>query len=205
MGPEIKEYLYKERAFRKSRVKDVVVILLAAIIILFLIRFSLGKLEFRNPFGFVENETRAYKLTINDYLLSSVANKKKSFPIIPFVVDFVTTGEDTSYYTDEERSVSTIPTAPKYELDAASFSCYSKKYDGYQESCKQDKMFIDLTLNDDTEYYDLIIYKEDEIVYEGKFIKDITPYIESGYKYKLKILAKHSSIKTIIRTSFTVQ
>lgn len=103
-----------------------------------------------------------------------------------FFVNLNTYHRDT-YYGPNIDSIYNIPdlNKEKYILKIESYACYSKNKER-QIGCQNDDNFHEVKTNDTT-YKKIYIRRNgrpEKVKYDGKFINDITPYLqEKGLYY----------------------
>lgn len=160
------------------------------LILLILFKIVIGTIEINSPFEYSKN--RLYEITINDKPVTYTATDHHRVFIIPYFlywnsyhlnngIDY-----DAVYYINPEES--------EYILNVESYSCLSKNKER-QVGCQALDNFYK-TKNKDTVYTNLFIRKngrKEKIFYDGKLIKDITPYIQEKGEYYISIDAKYKN------------
>ncbi len=176
--------LYREK--RKKRLKVLLVIIIMGI----MFKIFFGTLEFNNFFEYSSSKGRYYKITVNEKQIPASYSLRHKIPIIPFLINFnsyyIGSSDIEGYNNDNFFSFNT---SEKYIIGIESFNCY---YYDLMIECKNNNQ--KMKKNNDTRYTSLIITtatKPYERVYEGKFIEDITPYVEKKGKYHIEITAKY--------------
>ena len=182
---------------KNERKKKIIYILSIIILIIVFIKIVFGAIYIPNVLKYPFNKTRFYKVTLNDELISSEYFLTQKLPIIPYLIylkseyfdGFLVEG-DTDSITYDGNGLD------KFIIDIESYSCY---YKGHQTRCKDEKQ--NMEKNYDTKYTRLVIErttKPAEIIYDGEFINDLTPYIKDRGNgiYVVTIYANYSFIET---------
>lgn len=192
-----KELLFEmnklDNEMRKSRKKKFVIIFSIILIIIVIIKIFFGTIELYNILGASPSNARYYKVMVNDKQVAVSYTSTKKIPIIPFLVNFNSVymgnsdieGDDTgNFYKDESN---------KYIIDINSYSCYYKEI---QVECKNNQQ--EMKKNKDEKYPLLTITRTTnpyEVVYKGKYIENITPYITKKGQYHIGITSKYGLTK----------
>lgn len=182
------------KEIKVTRNKKVLKFSLIAITIISLFKLFFGTIELYNIAYYPASRTRFYKVTVNNEPTTVNYNLKHTIPIIPFLVNFNSiylggsdiVGDEDPYYVENGSK--------KYIIDISSYNCYR---DTYQVECKNSNQTM--KENNDTKYTNLKIIRTTnpyEEIYNGKFIKDITPYINKKGIYYIGITAKYSLVET---------
>lgn len=171
------------------------IILTSAII--FIIKMTIGTIEINNIFGYPKEKTRFYEVTINDTKTTISYELTHKLPLIPHLIYLNSHHLGGSYILEDEDSVNFYhDNSEKYLIDIKSYSCYKGNY---QVECLYNDQ--EMKENNDTEYTNLEIVRTSnpyEKIYNGKFIKDITNFIEEKGVYYVGITAKYKNTETII-------
>ena len=174
---------------KNERKKKIIYILSIIILIIVFIKIVFGAIYIPNVLKYPFNKTRFYKVTLNDELISSEYFLTQKLPIIPYL---------NTRMIDKIILIITYDGngLDKFIIDIESYSCY---YKGHQTRCKDEKQ--NMEKNYDTKYTRLVIErttKPAEIIYDGEFINDLTPYIKNRGNgiYVVTIYANYSFIET---------
>lgn len=179
----------------KKRIKFFIII--GLLIIVF--KITIGTLEITNPFTY--NKNRLYELKLNDTTITVNSTDQHRIPFIPFFV-YLNTYNTTIYYGSSEPYLLSN-NYDKYILNIESYSCYARNVNS-QIRCDSTNNPIKKK-NTDTVYTNLYIRKNGKpeiVVYNGKMINNITPYIQQRGYYYIQVTAKYNNVKTNI--SFNV-
>ena len=141
-----------------------------------------------------------YKIKINDSPIAYGVLAKHKIPIVPFFVDLNTYHRDT-YYGPNTDSIYNIPdlNKEKYILKIETYACYSKNKER-QIGCQNDDNFHEVKTNDTT-YKKIYIRRNgrpEKVKYDGKFINEITPYLQEKGLYYIWVDAEYKNVKSKI-------
>lgn len=178
----------------KHKRKKFLIIISIIVSIILIIKIFFGTIEINNIFGYPNQSTRFYKVTINDKLISSNYILRHTIPIIPFLVNINSFYLGTNYVTQSNGVNFISDGSDKYLIDIESYSCYTGEY---QIRCNNEKS--DMKKENDTKYSKMTIVRTNnpyEEVYNGPFINDITSYVSKKGVYAITITAKYSLIET---------
>lgn len=163
--------------------------------IVFIIKMTIGTIEINNIFGYPKEKARFYKVTINNIPTTINYELNHKLPIIPFIVNLNSKYLGGSYFSEDEDSINFYhDNSEKYLIDIKSYSCFKGEY---QVECIYDNQ--EMKENTDTKYTNLEIVRTSnpyEKIYNGKFIKDITSFVEKKGVYYVGITAKHKNTET---------
>ncbi|MBE6139271.1 MAG: hypothetical protein E7174_02025 [Firmicutes bacterium] len=187
----------KEKAEINSNNKKNIIIIFVIIIFLFItIKICFGTINIYNIFGYPANKARFYEVTVNNNKTSVEYVLIQKIPIIPFLVNFnskyaganiIEKNKGFEVYADDSK---------EYLININSYSCYSGEY---QIECKNINQ--NMKKNNDTKYTNLEIVRVNnpyEKIYNGKYISNITPYIQKKGMYYIGITAKYNLVETKI-------
>lgn len=172
-------------------------IIMGLLIIVF--KITIGTFEITNPFTY--NKNRLYELKLNDTTITVNSTDRHRIPFIPFFI-YLNTYNTTIYYGSSELYLLSN-NYDKYILNIKSYSCYARNVNS-QIGCDSANNPIKKK-NTDTVYTNLYIRKNGKpeiVVYNGKMINNITPYIQQKGYYYIQVTAKYNNVKTNI--SFNV-
>ena len=185
-----------DNKMRKSRKNKFIIIFSIIIIIIAIIKIFFGTIELYNIFGTSKSNARYYKVTVNNKHVAVSYTATHTIPIIPFLVNFNSVylgnsnivGDDTvAFYSDD---------SDKYIIDVNSYSCY---YENIKTECTNNEQ--NMKKDNDTKYTKVKITRitnPHEVVYEGKYINNITPYITKKGQYHIEITARYELTKSEI-------
>lgn len=162
------------------------------LILLILFKIVIGTIEINSPFEYSKN--RLYEITINDKPVTYTATDHHRVFIIPYFLYWNSYHLNTYYGIDYDAVYYINPEESEYILNVESYSCLSKNKER-QVGCQALDNFYKIK-NKDTVYTNLFIRKngrKEKIFYDGKLIKDITPYIQEKGEYYISIDAKYKN------------
>lgn len=182
------------KKIRKERGKKLLIIFSIILLVVVGIKIFFGTIEIYNPFGYPSNKARFYKVSVNDEFITVGYNLNQKITLIPFLINFNNSYLGQNNITNDLDGAEYIPDgSDKYIIDISSYSCYEY---GYQVECLNDEQ--NLKENNDTKYTKLKITRTNnpyEIVYDGKYINDITKYVKDKGIYCVSITAEYSLVE----------
>ena len=105
-------------------------------------------------------------ITVNDDVIMYDINYKYKTTLVPFIYDFTKEGRQTNYSELKELDLAEYPIESKVELNVSDMQYpISNMYIVYEGETS-------------------------EIVYEGNFKSDITPYLSKAGKYRIALFSK---------------
>ena len=147
------------------------------------------------------NELRMYSLSINDKLLPNSVHFHERKTALPLILSY-DTEEFNSYYNNNSN---VIPIMDTYTLDIKNYKCYSKKFNNMVTTCySSNNSNLTIKKQKDDHYYTLQIKYEDKVIYDDKYITNLTPYLKESGTYEITITASYSDVKTTITSTFVV-
>ena len=186
---------------KKEFRKKLIIIISITVIVILVIKIFLGTIEIYNPFGYPASKARFYKVRINDELVTVDYDLNQRISIIPFLINFNNHYFGSSYIeTDEDGTEYHPSNSNEYIIEIKSYTCYSLDY---QVECMKDSQ--EMKENNDTKYTNLKITRTNkpyEVVYDGKYINDITKYVKEKGIYAVTITAEYSNIDTDVTFYF---
>lgn len=180
---------------RKIRNKSLPVIVITLIIL----GFVCSVVEVLKTFE--RAEYHYYDVTINEEKIKISYEEEYYNVVIPYVYK---QNEYKSFQSDEETK-SEIEYKDKFILKLTEYACYNNdKGNNVKVSCghnalSETKKEIDLINNS------MLIAYENEVIYNGEYIEDITKYIEKTGIYTFKITNKRDKLTSVINFSFNVK
>ncbi len=185
------EYNSTTKKMRKHKKRYIFIM----IICLILFKISIGTIEINSPFSYSKN--RLYKVTINKTPITvQVIDHHRTF-IIPFFLYLNAYHKETYSGIDLDSIYYPVPEKTKYVLNIESYSCLSKNKER-QIECQAEDNFHEVK-NKDTVYTNLYIRrngKPEKEMYDGKLIKDITPYIQEKGVYYVRVDAEYEKVSS---------
>lgn len=176
---------------KKSKKKVIFIILIGII----LFKVIIGTIELNSPFEYSKN--RLYEITINDKPVTYTATDHHRVFIIPYFLYWNSYHLNTYYGIDYDAVYYINPEESEYILNVESYSCYSKNKER-QIECQVEDNFYERK-NHDTVYTNLYIRKNgkpEKEMYDGKFIKNITPYINEKGIYYVRVDAEYENVSS---------
>ena len=180
------------------------VIKIILIVFAVLISFKLitGGIKVVNPFGFYpSSKNRFFLVKVNNQITMADSYVYTDVPIIPFVFYLRNKLEYSSMYSDEyDHTYVLVKNKEKVKIDIKTYECY---YQGVRNRCS----VYDKTVNKEKKFKinKMRVSRMTnpyETLYEGKYIKDITKYIDIDGAYEVTIYGKYNLTK--FETSFYI-
>ena len=194
----------------KKKNKKILIILIIYIILVIVYQTIIGTLKGENPdfLGFklipikdVQTKEK-YEININDYSnLGYYIQKSFKFPIIPFLLDIVDYDSDTTGSGDPII----IGSNDKYKINYKVFNCYSN-YAGkmVNETCDSHTVkYEEINIKHKIKIIK-VEFPDDETLYDGEFIEDISEYLKEKGEYKIVLYNKKGFITTKVRIDIEV-
>ena len=190
---------------RKKRNKKIFWIISIYLILVIVYQIIIGTLPSENPnlLGFKlipiksAQTKEKYNISVNNINnINYFVEKDFKFPIIPFLVDLI------DYSGDDISNGETVTLKPNsnVKLNYKVYNCYSN-YAGklVNENCDSNTVkYEEISIK-----HKIKIIKEsfpkDEILYDGKYIKDISLYLKDEGKYKVILYYKKNFTTTKVR------
>jgi len=181
--------------FIKEKKKKIILITSIIITIILIIKIFIGTIEIPNIFGYSPRNIRFYKVTVNNEVTQAGYELTHKFPIIPFLVNINSYHMGVSHIKDDLDGPEYFPdNSKKFLIDISSYECYANNF---KVECRNDQQ--EMKEVKDTKYTHLKITRTNnpyEIVYDGKYINDITKYVEKKGVYAVSITAEHGLVET---------
>jgi len=178
-----------ERTIKTFIVCSIIIILVAIIKVFF------GTIEINNLFGYPPSQSRFYKLSINNEIITTGYTLKHTIPVIPHLVNLNSYLIGSSNIIEDKDGTYFYPNnSEKYIIDIKSYTCYKE---GYRVECKDQNREMKETT--DTKYTNLTITRTNnpyEEVYSGEFKNDITSYVQEKGVYCVEVTAQYSLVET---------
>jgi len=201
------KYFKSVLELKEEKKSKIIYIISIMLFILIAIKLILGELVIPIPIKYKDN--RLYEVYLNDLDMTSEVIDKRKITIIPYFLYL-----EQSYhgiYIGNGEIYEDIQNSTTYNLKINSYDCYSavpslkeNEKINYKISCNTEQNYIKKLTNDTT--YKLYIkrtYKGKEtILYDGKFIEDITPYIVEKGRYYVRIMGNYKNVESEISISF---
>ena len=185
-----------------STIRGTILIKLFKVILILLvfaiIRGIFGKIEIENRYGmYPASKNRYFLATINDKPVNVNVELKFDFPVVPFLIYIKNHYSYVSEYVKddyEEYEIYNVKDTDKNLIfNIKSYECYFK---GYRNTCTTfdatDKKEKPLKIKS------MVIQSSDEIVYDGKYVEDITKYIAKDGYYSITLEGKYNWTEFII-------
>jgi hypothetical protein len=197
----IVEYMKSTNEFHKYRKKRFIIISLIIIFIIIVIKVFFGTIELYNILGYPSSKARYYKVTVNDKQVEVVYTFDRKIPLIPFLVNFnsVYLG-NSNIKNDDNGLVFYKDGSENYYINISSYKCY---YNGVQVECTNNKQ--NMIATNDEKFTKLTITRTTnpyEIIYDGDFVNNITPYITVRGEYCIEITSRYGLNTSIIHFYF---
>ncbi len=182
------------RSFKQAKIKRYLLSLFVIICAITLFKVVIGTISIKALFYH-----NGFSLQINDNPIGITTKQELSRDFIPFLIRYHNVYENKFFPGTNFKDVYEIEKKNTYILKIETYECIYEG-DGNKTNCENDKTRQIEILN---VKYDLKITKDNEIIYDGIFIEDITPYIKEG-KYNLIISNKSNYITTTIKASIII-
>lgn len=204
---ELNKSLEVDRKKRKRIILSVLVVYLFLVIVY---QTIIGVLPGENPdfLGFkiipikdIQTKEK-YEISINNYdNLDYYIQKDFKFPIIPFLVDMI--DYDSDSLGDGEPIV--IKSNNGFKIKYKVYNCYSD-YAGKLVNEKCDSHTVKYEEIDIKHKLKIIKeeFPKDEILYDGKYIEDISYYLKDKGEYKIVLYYKKKFITTKVQVYVSV-
>ncbi len=194
----------------KKRNRKILIILIIYIILVIIYQTIIGTLKGENPdfLGFklipirdVQTKEK-YEININDYNnLGYYVQKSFKLPVIPFLLDMVDYGSDTI----GDGETITIKSNDKFKINYKVFNCFSS-YAGklVNETCDSHTVkYEEVNIKHKIKIIK-VEFPDDETLYDGEFIEDISDYLKEKGEYKIVLYNKKGFITTKVRVDIEV-
>jgi len=201
---EIPVLTVKNKDLKKEKRKKILMVVIPTIIIV-LVVFAL-------IFTFVDmfkQWNRAFynefEIIINDQEMNAVYNSEYKKVVIPVLY---TQHEELSFQTNKEKFTidNYISRVDKYVIDIKEYQCINNdKSNNVRCSCGMEAL-SETRKEIKNNNNQLIITKDNQEIYNGKFINDITKYLTDNGTYDIKILNKNKDdyMTTTIRFKLSI-
>lgn len=195
---------------RKKRKRIILSLLVVYLFLVIVYQTIIGVLPGENPdfLGFkiipikdIQTKEK-YEISINNYdKLDYYIQKDFKFPIIPFLVDMI--DYDSDSLGDGEPIV--IKSNNGFKIKYKVYNCYSD-YAGKLVNEKCDSHTVKYEEIDIKHKLKIIKeeFPKDEILYDGKYIEDISYYLKDKGEYKIVLYYKKKFITTKVQVYVSV-
>ena len=195
---------------RKKRKRIILSLLVVYLFLVIVYQTIIGVLPGENPdfLGFkiipikdIQTKEK-YEISINNYdKLDYYIQKDFKFPIIPFLVDMI--DYDSDSLGDGEPIV--IKSNNGFKIKYKVYNCYSD-YAGKLVNEKCDSHIVKYEEIDIKHKLKIIKeeFPKDEILYDGKYIEDISYYLKDKGEYKIVLYYKKKFITTKVQVYVSV-
>lgn len=194
----------------KKKNRKILIILIIYIILVIIYQTIIGTLKGENPdfLGFkiipirdVQTKEK-YEININDYNnLGYYVQKSFKLPVIPFLLDMVDYGSDTI----GDGETITIKSNDKFKINYKVFNCFSS-YAGklVNETCDSHTVkYEEVNIKHKIKIIK-VEFPDDETLYDGEFIEDISDYLKEKGEYKIVLYNKKGFITTKVRIDIEI-
>jgi hypothetical protein len=186
-----KDLLQLEKKIRRNRK----ILLVIIIILIIIFKCTVGYIRV-NIYTF----HKGYEVSLNNEYLSYQVSEEYTSPIIPFFIQFYNYFDAMVYV----NASNILENDDKYILSIKEYECYNRSYehnvscDSARDILKKDSNYVINYLSNNN-YKMNIKDSSGKIIYNGKFIKDITKYLNADGYYFIEIMTKKNNIKTNIK------
>ena len=201
------EYFKSQKELKEERKSKFIYILVIILFILIVIKIAVGEIVIPIPLEY--NDNRLYEVYINEKVATVEVEDKRKITIIPYFLSFVQYHNDV--YIGEFDIYEDIVDSPYYKLKINSYNCYAEMPSlkenekiNYKISCNTENEYIkEKTFDTDYQLHIKRTHKGKEVIlYDGKFIQDITPYTKEKGRYLLTITGNYKNVESKIYVSF---
>lgn len=185
-----REYTKSNGEYIKNLRKRIGIIIGVIIVIVTLIKILFGTINIPNIFGYPSSNARYYIVKVNNQQIPVSYNHRYRIPIIPFLINLDSHYLGNNYVEGYDGFTFYDDGSNEYIVTISSNNCYYK--DKYQVECTKNTQ--QMKENNDTKYTNMKITRITnpyEIVYEGKVIENIEPYLTKKGQYHVEITAKY--------------
>ena len=149
-----------------------------------------------------KNELRMYSVSINDKLLPISVHFHERRDAFPLILSYDT--ETNKYFYNQKTNI--LPVMDTYTLNIENYKCYSKKFNNNVTTCYASDSDSNLTVRKqkDAKYYNLQIKYENKVIYNDKYITNLTSYLKESGTYEITITSSYPNVKTTITSTFIV-
>lgn len=162
-----------------------------------------GPFVINNFFGYPSSSNRLYELKINDRLVNVNSYYSFKVPIIPYVL-YVDSNNDDDFFVNETYGAAEFDLNNKFNIELNTYECY------YQNNRVRCRDFKDKTKKKKYHLKEISITKmkddgESSVVYKGKYLKDISKYINEEAYYDINFYGSYGFTKFEVNTTIKVK
>jgi hypothetical protein len=197
----IKEINILNKDIKKDKKMQLILIIIFLIFLFILFKIFIGQINIvfdNSTLSF--NKARLYNVKINNVLVNSggydfkiTSIIPKTFNIINFDFNIPNTKIDNADITYELGS--------EINLTIESYECYNKKKKLL--SC-ENKSVTNKKLTNDTTYEMKILKDKTKVVYEGKFLNEISSYLTEVGIYYISFIGKYKKVTSTINIKIEI-
>ena len=190
----LKDLKDSEKASKKETFKRNVIAFIIIVIVITTFKIFVGIIDVKALFYH-----NAFSLEINDVTIGLTSKQQLSKDLIPFLARYYNTYENKFFPGDNFKDVYEIEKNDNYLIKINTYECFYQ-IRGNKTNCENSgtKQIEILNVK-----YQLKILQNNEVLYDGDFIEDITPYINKG-KYDIILTHKSNDITTTLKTTIEV-
>ena len=190
----LNEFKKSEKALKHNKLKRNIITIFIIIISITLFKLLIGTINIKALFYH-----NAFNLEINDVTIGLTSKQQLSKDLIPFLARYYNTYENKFFPGDNFKDVYEIEKNDNYLIKINTYECFYQ-IRGNKTNCENSgtKQIEILNVK-----YQLKILQNNEVLYDGDFIEDITPYINKG-KYDIILTHKSNDITTTLKTTIEV-
>lgn len=197
-----KEMLFEmnklDNELRKAKKKKIIIIASVVILSFILFKIFVGEINVTIPNLASQHRNRQYDVRVNNTSVDVGVEETKKTTIIPFIMYI---SDFSSHRFTGEMNINNM----KYEMGTSiilnidSYECYTQN-DNIQLSCVSSSGNVKKIKVSDTTYTLRIkrLNRAETIIYNGKFISDISKYLTDNGKYRIFITGKYKNITSTI-------
>lgn len=190
----LKDLKDSEKALKNDRFKRYFNAILTIVIAITAFKVLIGTINVKALFYH-----NAFSLEINNIPVGIISKQELSKDFIPFFARYYNTYENKFFPGDNFKDIYEIEKNNSYLIKINTYECFYQ-IRGNKTNCENSDTKQIEVLN---VKYQLKILQNNEVLYDGDFIEDITPYIKEG-KYDIILTHKSNDITTTLKTTIVI-
>lgn len=183
-----------EKALKNDRFKRNTIAFIIMILAITIFKVLIGTINVKALFYH-----NAFNLEINNIPVGITSKQELSKDFIPFFARYYNTYENKFFPGDNFKDIYEIKKDNSYLIKINTYECFYQ-IRGNKTNCENSGTKQIEVLN---VKYQLKILQNNEVLYDGDFIEDITPYIKEG-KYDIILTHKSNDITTTLKTTIAI-
>lgn len=192
----LEELQKAEGEWKKNRKAKLITLIFFIIILFALFKIFIGEIVIENVVYY--NKNRWYTIKINNEKVFVHVDEEQYITIIPFMVSFKSISIANFYSDDISVSDFQIIKGDILNLTIDSYTCSYEQYK-MQMPCNSDKENLIKTITNDTKYSLFIRRnKNQEVMYNGVLVNDISKYFPEKGGYFVFITGNYKNVVSYI-------